>query len=63
MNKIIGWTFILMSPFMGGPLLVGLLMKHLYGYSFEIVSGSIMVVWVLLFCLWFDGSKYQKGLL
>ncbi len=63
MTKLIGWTFVLLNPFMGVPLGLCFVYHLLTGRPWEIVYISITGLWVLFYCLWFDGSKYQRGLL
>ena len=65
-TKIVGWTFIFLCPFVGGNLLLimGLewwdLISHDMGINAMIASS---VAWLILFCAWFDGSKYQRDLI
>lgn len=63
MTKLIGWLFIALNPFTGIPLGIGLVYNMITGKPWEILYIVITGGWVLLFCLWFDGSKYQRGLL
>lgn len=63
MTKFIGWTFVLLSPFFGASLVLSFAYHLLTGNSWELLFGVISVVWVLAYCLWFDGSKYQRNLI
>lgn len=63
MTKLIGWTFVLLCPFIGGTMGLALIYHVLTGRPWETLFVVASGVWVLLFCLWFDGSKYQRNLL
>jgi len=63
MTKLIGWTFILLSPFVGGTLALALVYQLMGGKNWEVLFVAASGAWVLLYCLWFDGSKYQRNLL
>ena len=66
MNKLIGWLFFLASPFSGVLLLIiaGLMWAGVVTNTDTIwvAYGIEGLVWVFLFALWFDGSKYQHAL-
>jgi len=63
MTKLIGWTFVLLNPFMGVPFGLCLVYNQLTNRPWEVVFLVMTGTWILLFCLWFDGSKYQRGLI
>ena len=63
MRKVIGWSFFLMNPFMGIPLGLCFVYNLLTGRPWEVLYITVTCSWILLYCLWFDGSKYQKGLM
>ena len=64
MKRVIGWLFLLLSPFMLGAILEIMLLNYLevshdhYG----VLVSSYVFSWVFLFATWFDGSKYQNSL-
>jgi hypothetical protein len=63
--KIVGWTFFLMCPFVGGPLAIVAVLSALEVITPEawpVLYGGWSVIWVVLYALWFDGSKYQLRL-
>ena len=65
-TKIVGWTFLFLSPLIGGNLLVIMclgLMDIITHDTGMYVFGISSVAWVILFCAWFDGSKYQRDLI
>ena len=61
-TKIIGWTFVLICPFMGGAFIT--MAYILYnGLPTEYISKYFLwysIIWFLLYSIWFEGSKYQK---
>lgn len=63
MNKLIGWMFILLNPITGGSFLAGMVYQLVCGGRWEVAGIIISGVWIMLFCLWFDGSRYQRSLL
>jgi len=63
MTKLIGWTFFLLNPIMGGSFLAGMLIQYFFGIRWEVAGITICGLWVILYCLWFDGSKYQRSLI
>ena len=63
MNKLIGWMFMLLNPITGGSFLAGMVYQSVYGGRWEVAGIIISGVWIMLFCLWFDGSRYQRSLL
>lgn len=63
--KIVGWTFIFLCPFVGGPLVIVAVLRALEVITPEVWPvwyGGWAVVWVILYALWFDRSKYQLRL-
>lgn len=62
MTNLIGWMFVLLNPITGGSFLAGMAIQLLYGGSWPTIGLVIGGVWILMFCLWFDGSKYQRNL-
>ena len=62
MTKAIGWIFFLLNPFTGGSFLLGMIYSYYLGGSWEVPGIVISGLWIVLYCLWFDGSRYQRGL-
>ena len=48
---------------MGIPMGLCLVYNQLTGRPWEVLFIAVTGSWILLYCLWFDGSKYQKGLM
>lgn len=60
--KIVGWSFVLMCPFVGGNLGAVMALEVLDLISHD--TGKMLLVatslaWLVLWALWFDGSKFQ----
>ena len=62
MTKLIGWIFIALNPFTGGAFLAGMAYQLAFGGSWEVAGITIAGSWIVLYCLWFDGSRYQRSL-
>ena len=65
MKRLIGWTFVLISPlFLGAFILLAL--GNMIGIApadfMPTAFVSYTVVWLMMYVTWFDGSKYQKNL-
>ena len=63
MKKVIGWTFIALNPFTGIPMGIGLAYNYFTGRPWELLFITLTGLWILLYCLWFDGSTYQRNLM
>lgn len=62
MKTIIGLTFVLMCPFLGG-LFPFVLFGYILEYSYDQICVAFAIytwIWILGYILWFDGSKYQR---
>ena len=65
MKTVIGWTFLLLSPFFLGAFIliaIGNVMGLAPADFMPTAFPSYTIAWILFYVSWFDGSKYQKNL-
>ena len=61
MNRLIGWTFILLSPLVAGVPAVAFVTLELFHSDPSNPIVIYLVFWAILFATWFDDSKYQRA--
>jgi hypothetical protein len=62
MNRLIGWTFILLSPLMLGVPAIAAVTLELFHLDPSTPIIIYLVSWTILFVVWFEDSKYQRAL-
>lgn len=64
MLKVVGILFVMMCPFIAGLAPVALVHSYfnLTQDQFYPLFSAYSLAWVLLYCLWFDGSRCQRSL-
>jgi hypothetical protein len=61
--KLIGYLFVILCPFICGLFPFGVYGTVTNNYDFAyILFGIYSWIWLLIYILWFDGSKLQKSL-
>lgn len=62
-TRAVGILFVFLCPFVGGPLVIASVASVWVGHDAALMGFAVWtVVWVLMYCLWFDGSKYQRSI-
>ncbi len=66
LEKTVGWTFLILFPFIGGTALFPLLtlgLKLITVQEIGPILTSWLAIWSLLYMTWFSNSKYQYACL
>lgn len=66
LEKIVGWTFLTLCPFISGTALFSLFsfgLKLITIQEIGPILATWMAIWSLIYIAWFSNSKYQYACL